>query len=158
MPSIGVVRAVERDDLDLGAALAVAVDAALALLVAGRVPREVVVDDRVEAVLEVDALGQAIGRHEHALAGARAGRRREPAGRRRPESRSPTSTVTSLRQRLAERVAATYSAVAMKRQKTIGCIAVREQFLDDRRALRELGVLAAGERLGRPRKAHADRR
>ena len=42
-------------------ALAEAVDAAFALLVPGGVPGEVVVDDGVEVVLEVDALGQAVG-------------------------------------------------------------------------------------------------
>ena len=56
-----VVLAVHGDDPDDVALLAVAVDAALALVVARRVPRQVVVDDGVEVVLEVDALGQAVG-------------------------------------------------------------------------------------------------
>ena len=59
----GVVRAVEqrratRTGLRL---LAEAIDAPLALFVARRVPREVVVNDGVEVVLEVDALGEAVG-------------------------------------------------------------------------------------------------
>ena len=53
---------------DLGG-LAVAVDSALTLFVAGRVPGEVVVDDRVEVVLEVDPLGQAVSADQHALRG-----------------------------------------------------------------------------------------
>ena len=56
-----VVGAVEQDGLHLGARLAEAVDAALALLQAVRVPGQVVVDDGVEVLLEVDALGQAVG-------------------------------------------------------------------------------------------------
>ena len=60
-----VVRAVEGDGAHGVGALAEAVDAALALLVAGRVPGQVVVDDGVEAVLEVDALGQAVGGDQH---------------------------------------------------------------------------------------------
>ena len=54
-----VVAAVERDHATV-LRLAVPVHAAFALLVAGRVPGEVVVDDRVEAALEVDPLGQAV--------------------------------------------------------------------------------------------------
>ena len=51
------------------ALLPVAVDAALALLVPGRVPGEVVVDDGVEVLLQVDALRQAVGCDEHPLVG-----------------------------------------------------------------------------------------
>jgi len=47
--------------------LAEAVDAALPLVVAGGVPRKVVVDDGVEVGLEVDALAQAVGADEHPL-------------------------------------------------------------------------------------------
>lgn len=50
-----VVGPVQSDDLDLGALLAEPVDPAFALVVACRVPGQVVVDDRVEVVLEVDA-------------------------------------------------------------------------------------------------------
>ena len=46
-------------------ALAEPVDPALALLVAGRVPRQVVVDDRLEVFLQVHAFGQAVGRDQH---------------------------------------------------------------------------------------------
>ena len=65
-------------------ALAEAVDPALALLVAGRVPGQVVVDDGVEVLLEVDALGQAVGGDQHVVAVAcRSARRRARAlGRR----------------------------------------------------------------------------
>ena len=45
----------------MSACLAEPVDAALALFVAGGVPRQVVVDDGGEAVLQVDALRQAVG-------------------------------------------------------------------------------------------------
>ena len=45
----------------VAALLAEPVDAAFALFVAGGVPRQVVVDDRGEAVLQVDALRQAVG-------------------------------------------------------------------------------------------------
>ena len=50
--------------LDRRGRLAEAVDTTFALFVAGGVPREVVVDDGLEGVLEVDALGQAVGRDE----------------------------------------------------------------------------------------------
>ena len=62
-----VVDAVVGDDPHLACWLAVAVDAAFALLVAGRVPGQVVVHDRVEVVLQVDALAQAVGGDQHAL-------------------------------------------------------------------------------------------
>ena len=60
-----VVRAVQRDGADDVGALAEPVDAAFALLVAGRVPGQVVVDDGLEVVLQVHALGQAVGRDQH---------------------------------------------------------------------------------------------
>ena len=62
----GVVFAIIGQGADGLAALAIAVDAALALLVAGGVPGEVVVDHGVEEVLEVDALGEAVGADEDA--------------------------------------------------------------------------------------------
>jgi len=62
-----VVHAEDRDHADLRARLAEAVDAALPLVVAGGVPRKVVVDDGVEVGLEVDALAQAVGADEHPL-------------------------------------------------------------------------------------------
>src|SRR5690606_40950300 len=43
-----------------------AVDSAFPLLVASRVPGEVVVDDAVEVLLQVDALGEAVGRDQDA--------------------------------------------------------------------------------------------
>ena len=63
-----VVRAVEGDRADDVLGLAEPVDAALALLVAGGVPRQVVVHDGVELLLQVHALGQAVGGDEHATA------------------------------------------------------------------------------------------
>ncbi len=59
-----IVRAVQGDRPDDRLLLSEAVDAAFALLVPGRVPRQVVVHDRLEAVLEVDAFGKAVGRHQ----------------------------------------------------------------------------------------------
>ena len=63
-----VVRAVEGERADDVAWLAEAVDAALALLVAGGVPGQVVVDDGVEVLLQVDALAQAVGGDQHPTA------------------------------------------------------------------------------------------
>ena len=65
----GVVGAVEQRGSHCLAGLAEAIDASLALLVARRVPREVVVDDRVEVVLQVDALRQAVGRDQEPAVG-----------------------------------------------------------------------------------------
>ena len=59
-----VVLAVVGDGAHGVGVLAEAVDAALALFVAGGVPGQVVVDDGGEAVLQVDALGQAVGGDE----------------------------------------------------------------------------------------------
>ena len=56
-----VVLAVVGDGADGGGVLAEPVDAAFALFVAGGVPGEVVVDDGGEALLQVDAFGQAVG-------------------------------------------------------------------------------------------------
>ena len=61
-----VVLPVQEAGLDLGPRLPEAVHAAFALLEAVRVPGEVVVEDRVEEALEVDALGKAVGGHENA--------------------------------------------------------------------------------------------
>ena len=65
-----VDRAVRREHHDRSdelCRLAEAVDPSLALLMPGRVPRQIVVDDRVEELLEVDAFGQAVGGDENAL-------------------------------------------------------------------------------------------
>ena len=59
-----VVRAVDGDRPHLAVPLAEPVHAALALFVAGRVPGEVVVHDGLEVLLEVHALGQAVGRDQ----------------------------------------------------------------------------------------------
>ena len=68
-PVDAVVGAVERDRADDGGALAEPVHAAFALLVPGRVPGQVVVDHGLEAVLQVHALGQAVGRDQHRTPG-----------------------------------------------------------------------------------------
>ena len=61
----GVVRAVPGDHPHLGLLLPEAIHPALALLVAGGVPGEVVVQDGIEVLLEVDAFGETVGAHEH---------------------------------------------------------------------------------------------
>ena len=61
----GVVRAVPGDHPHLGLLLPEPVHPALALLVAGGVPGQVVVQDGIEVRLEVDAFGEAVGAHEH---------------------------------------------------------------------------------------------
>ena len=66
----GVVRAVPGDDPHLGLLLPEAIHPALALLVAGGVPGEVVVQDGIEVLLEVDAFGETVGAHEHEPAAA----------------------------------------------------------------------------------------
>ncbi len=115
-----VVDAVVGEDADGLAVLAVAVDAALALLVARGVPGEVVVDDRVEQLLEVDALAEAVGADEDARFGLpeRLDASSRSAGGSGPVTAStsrPFGTRPALRSS-----SATYSAVGMKRQKTIG--------------------------------------
>ena len=64
-----VVDAVVGDDAHLLFGLAVAVHAAFALLVARRVPGEIVVDDGVEVLLQVDAFAEAVGADQHPLVG-----------------------------------------------------------------------------------------
>ena len=121
-----VVLAVDGRDGDRRARLAVAVHAALALFVARRVPCEVVVDDRVEAALEVDAFGQAVGRDEDAARLVAEGfdARLALIGGIRPvtasTATSPNSRLFAARLRSSRSWSATYSAVAIKRQKTIG--------------------------------------
>jgi hypothetical protein len=90
-PSTGLL-APYQDGAHHQGGLAVAVDAALALLVAGGVPREVVVDDGVEVLLEVDAFGEAVGGDEHAALGAVP--RRSTCSRRSSEVSSPVTAMT----------------------------------------------------------------
>jgi hypothetical protein len=61
-----IIGAVEEDGLHVILGLAEAVDATLALLQTIRVPRQIVVDDRIEMVLQIDAFAQAIGGDEDA--------------------------------------------------------------------------------------------
>ena len=64
-----VVYAIEGEHTHRAARLAIAVHAALALLVARGVPRQVIVHHRVEVLLQVDALAEAVGADQHALFG-----------------------------------------------------------------------------------------
>jgi hypothetical protein len=48
-----------------GLGLSKAIHAAFPLFVAGRIPRQVVVDHRIEVLLEVDALAEAISANQH---------------------------------------------------------------------------------------------
>ena len=77
-PVDAVVCPVEHDGADGAGALPEPVDAALALLVPGRVPRQVVVDDGLEVLLQVHAFGQAVGRHQHRAAGIVGGQFPDP--------------------------------------------------------------------------------
>ena len=89
-----VVDAVIGDHPDDLRGLAVAVDPPLALLVAGGVPRQVVMDDGVEVLLQVDPFAQAVGADQHALRAPRASwstRSSRSAGGRVPVTAS-TST------------------------------------------------------------------
>ena len=61
-----VVGAVEQAGFHLGRFLAEAVNAAFALFQAVRIPRQVVVQDSGEELLEVDAFAQAVGGDEDA--------------------------------------------------------------------------------------------
>ena len=73
-----IVAPVVGDDAHLRRLLAEAIHPALALLVARRVPSQVVVKDGVEMLLEVDPLGQAVGADEDEVALLRHQRRDAP--------------------------------------------------------------------------------
>src|SRR5262245_43080124 len=62
-----VVGSVVGDNANDLTFLTIPIDAALPLLVPRRVPRQVVMDDGIERVLQVDALAQTIRAHQHAL-------------------------------------------------------------------------------------------
>ena len=64
-----VVRAVVGEDTDFLPRLAEPVHAAVALLVSGRIPREIVVDHGVELLLEVDAFAKAVRADENPRCG-----------------------------------------------------------------------------------------
>ena len=115
----GVVRAVPGDDPHLGLLLPEAVHPALALLVAGGVPGEVVVQDGIEVLLEVDAFGEAVGAHEHEPA-APGGEESDACLALGMRSRPVTGSTRTSFASAARRCRATYSAVSMKRQKTTG--------------------------------------
>ena len=61
----GIVLAVYQDRSDDLALLAKSIDTTFALLMPRRVPGQIVVNDRIEVRLEVDAFGEAIGRHKN---------------------------------------------------------------------------------------------
>ncbi len=83
MRSTPVVLAVIGDHPDLRARLPIAVHAPFPLLMTGGVPRQVVMEDGIEVILQVDAFAEAIGRHEYALRGL--GQRADRGPRARPE-------------------------------------------------------------------------
>ena len=115
-----VVLAVEGERADLVGRLSVAIDSALALLVARRVPGQVVVHDGVEILLQVDALAQAVGADQHALF-VLAQLLRLCSSRSFGTIRPVTaSTTTPSRSSFLRRKSVTYSTVGMKRQKMIG--------------------------------------
>jgi hypothetical protein len=62
-----IVLAIDEDCPDGVALLSEAIDAPLALLVPSRVPGQVVMDDRIEIHLQIDALGEAVGGNQNAL-------------------------------------------------------------------------------------------
>jgi hypothetical protein len=63
----GTVGRVEQYRTNQRCRLAKAIDAAFALLMAGRIPRQVVMNDRVEKSLEIDAFRETIGGHQQPL-------------------------------------------------------------------------------------------
>jgi hypothetical protein len=141
----GVVAPVERQRPDRLARLPVAIDPALALLVARRVPGEVVVHDRAHVILQVDALGQTVGTHQH------------PA-RRRPELGDPGLAVLG-RQRAIDRgdrgvlelLAQVVGDVGDRRDEPAEHdrrVAVGEQLVDELRQPRQLAIVLADQRLG----------
>ena len=60
-----VVAAPKHHTLDLWRSLPVAVDAPFTLLQPVGIPRKIIVQHGVEVLLQVDALAQAVGRHQH---------------------------------------------------------------------------------------------
>ncbi len=62
-----VIDAVICEHAHARAFLAVAVDAAFALLVAGGVPRKIIMHDGVEIILKVDSLAETVCAYKHAL-------------------------------------------------------------------------------------------
>src|SRR6202007_3290029 len=61
------VRRKHHDRSDKLCRLTEAIDPPLALLMSGRIPRQVVMDDRIEELLQIDSFGQAVGSDEDAL-------------------------------------------------------------------------------------------
>ena len=65
-----IIQPVVGDHMDLLAGLAIAIDPAFALLVAGWVPGEIIVEDSIEMLLQVDALAQAVSANQDMFGGA----------------------------------------------------------------------------------------
>jgi hypothetical protein len=63
----GIVSPIVSDTTDLGFVLTETVYPALALLVAGRIPSQIIMQYSVEMLLEINALCQAIGADENIL-------------------------------------------------------------------------------------------
>ena len=99
-------------------------------------------DDGVEALLEVDALGEAVGGDEDALGMLARGRRPAPRARRRRGRPVTASTVTSsgraVRSAVGDVLGGGDEAAEDDRR-----VAVGEELLDDRDALGELRVVLA---------------
>ena len=66
-----VVGAVEKDRFDFRSRLTVPIHSSLALLKPIGIPWQVVMQDRIEMILKIDALAQAVGCHQDAMFGLR---------------------------------------------------------------------------------------
>lgn len=140
-----VVRAVQGQRAHNGPFLSVAIDAALALLVPGRVPRKVVVDHRGEPVLQVDALGQAIGAHQDPA------RRLVELGDATLSLLGDQRAIDCLDRGALELLAQVLRDVGDGRNEPAEHdrrVAVFEELVDDALELPELLVVLAGESLG----------
>jgi hypothetical protein len=61
------ILAVIRDHPNFLARLPIAVNAAFPLFMTSRVPRQIVMKDGIEVILQVDAFAEAVGRHQYTL-------------------------------------------------------------------------------------------
>ena len=61
------ILAVIRDHPNFFARLPIAVNAAFPLFMTSGVPRQIVMEDGIEVILQVDAFAEAVGRHQYAL-------------------------------------------------------------------------------------------
>ena len=142
-----VVHAVIGDHPDHLARLSVAVDAPFALLVTGRVPGEVVMEDGVEVFLEVDPFAQAVGADQYAL------RRPRPVAARAPRVRPAGGCRSPPRPRLLSAAASRSSVGDVLGGRDEAAeddwpIAVLEELADQLGGLLEFLVLVAAEGFG----------